>query len=124
MTSVTYARPIAPTRPQFVHAKRPAPAAAPANLPGAPVQPQSAGMKAAGDAQLHEAFSDFVGETFYGQMMQSLRKSVPKSSRFHGGRGEEVFSRQLDQMLAQKMGKTHGDRLSDSMYRLFSARRK
>jgi Rod binding domain-containing protein len=87
-------------------------------------QPQAPGAGAADDARLHEAFNDFVGETFYGQMLQSLRKSVGKSPRFNGGRAEEVFTRQLDQVLAQKLAKTSGDKLSGAMYRLFTARRK
>jgi Rod binding domain-containing protein len=92
--------------------------------PAAPAQPQALAAGAAGDARLHQAFNDFVGETFYSQMLQSLRKSVGKSSRFHGGRGEEVFTGQLDQVLAQKLAKTNGDKLSGAMYRLFTARRK
>jgi Rod binding domain-containing protein len=124
MMPVTYCRPAAISRSQASHAKAPALPAGLAGQGAAISQPQAAGASAAGDARLHEAFSDFVGETFYGQMMQSLRKSVPKSSRFHGGRGEEVFTRQLDQVLAQKLAKNNGDKLSESMYRLFSARRK
>ena len=92
--------------------------------PVAPSQSQTSEAGSADDSRLHEAFNDFVGETFYGQMLQALRKSVGKSPRFNGGRGEEVFTRQLDQVLAQKLAKTSGDKLSGSMYRLFTARRK
>ena len=77
MTPVTYCRPTAAPRSQASHAKGPT---LPAGLTGpsaAISQPQAAGTSAAGDARLHEAFSDFVGETFYGQMMQSLRKAYP-----------------------------------------------
>ena len=122
--------PLAPSQPAaYSHPQAPrtnAPAWPPGltNHPVALSQPQAPGAGSADDARLHEAFNDFVGETFYGQMLQSLRKSVGKSPRFNGGRGEEVFTRQLDQVLAQKLAKTSGDKLSGSMYRLFTARRK
>ena len=49
---------------------------------------------------LRQAFNDFVGETFYGQMLHAMRQSVGKPAYFNGGRAEEVFTQQLDQMLA------------------------
>jgi Rod binding domain-containing protein len=125
MMPVTYSRPAAFPQPQTRHTSA---SSLPAGLTNAPValsQSKGTAAETGGDAPLHEAFNDFVGQTFYGQMLQSLRKSVGnKSSRFHGGRGEEVFTRQLDQVLAQKLAKSSGDKLSGSMYRLFTARRK
>ena len=120
MMPVSLSRPAAFSQPQVPMTNAPGLA----NPPAALSQPQAPGAGSADDAQLHEAFSDFVGETFYGQMLQALRKSVGKSSRFHGGRGEEVFTRQLDQVLSQKLAKADGDKLSASMYRLFTAQRK
>ena len=41
--------------------------------------------------KLREAFDSFVGETFYGQMLKEMRKTVGKSAYFDGGRAEEIF---------------------------------
>ena len=117
MLPVAYSQPLAFSQLQAQGASAPA---CPAGLSNQP----AAGEGTADDAKLHEAFNDFVGETFYGQMLQSLRKSVGKSPRFNGGRGEEVFTKQLDQVLAQKLAKSDGDKLSGSMYRLFTAQRR
>jgi Rod binding domain-containing protein len=124
MMPVAFSQPAAFSLAQTFGANSPARPAGLTNQPVASSQSQPAGTASADDDRLHEAFNDFVGETFYGQMLQSLRKSVGKSPRFNGGRGEEVFTRQLDQVLAQKLAKTSGDKLSGSMYRLFTARRK
>jgi Rod binding domain-containing protein len=53
--------------------------------------------------KLRETFSQFVGETFYGQMIKSMRSTVGKPAYFHGGRAEEVFQGQLDQQMAQEL---------------------
>jgi hypothetical protein len=76
------------------------------------------------DPKVRETFDQFVGETFYGQMLQSLRKTVGKTPYFNGGRGEEIFRGQLDQTLAQNMAKSDQGRFSNSMFDLFSLQRK
>jgi flagellar protein FlgJ len=75
------------------------------------------------DPKVRETFDQFVGETFYGQMLQSLRKTVGKTPYFNGGRGEEIFRGQLDQTLAQNMAKSDHGRFSSSMFDLFSLQR-
>ncbi len=42
---------------------------------------------------VRKAFDNFVGETFYGQMLKEMRKTVGKAAYFDGGRAEEVFRR-------------------------------
>lgn len=54
-----------------------------------------------GQDKTREAFQSFVGETLFGQMLKSMRKTVGKTPYFNGGRAEEVFQQQLDQVLAQ-----------------------
>ena len=49
--------------------------------------------------ELHEAFTDFVGQTFFGQLLKQMRASVGKPAFVHGGFGEDVFQGQLDQVL-------------------------
>jgi hypothetical protein len=124
MLPVNFSQPVALSQLQTPRINAPARPPGLTNQPAAFSQPQAPGVEPADDTRLHEAFNDFVGETFYGQMLQSLRKTVGKSPRFNGGRGEEVFTGQLDQVLAQKLAKASGDKLSGSMYRLFTARRK
>jgi hypothetical protein len=75
-------------------------------------------------AELREAFDDFVGQTFYGQMLGAMRKTVGKSAYFDGGRAEEIFREQLDQVLAEKMSDASADQFTGSMFDLFSLERR
>jgi hypothetical protein len=75
--------------------------------------------KEAPSPELREAFTSFVGETFYSQMMGSMRKTVEKPAYFHGGRTEEVFQGQLDQTMAEQMTKATADRFAGPMFDLF-----
>jgi len=78
----------------------------------------------ASDEELRAAFQEFVGKTFYGQLLKSMRKSVGKSAYFHGGRGEEVFRSQLDQLVVERISETSGAALADSMYDLTALSRR
>ncbi len=80
--------------------------------------------KAADNPALHKAFDQFVGETFYGQMLHAMRKSQGKPAYFNGGRAEEVFTQQLDQALTKKLAETSSGKLSGPMYKLFTQSRK
>jgi Rod binding domain-containing protein len=66
--------------------------------------------------ELREAFSSFVGEAFYGQMLKSMRSTVGKPAYFHGGQAEETFRSQLDQQLAQELAAETGDRFAGPMF--------
>ncbi|TWT73534.1 Rod binding protein [Posidoniimonas polymericola] len=63
-----------------------------------------------------QAFTDFVGKTFYAQMLKSMRQTVGKPAYFDGGRAEEVFRGQLDQTIADKMCESNGHSLADGMF--------
>ncbi len=76
--------------------------------------PEAGAVAKAGE--IREAFTAFIGETFYGQMMKAMRSTVEKPAYFHGGQGEEIFSSQLDQQLAQEWAATSGDRFADPMF--------
>jgi peptidoglycan hydrolase FlgJ len=86
-------------------------------------QLQAAGnaAKRADNAKTREAFDSFVGETFFGQMIKAMRSSVDKPAYFHGGRGEEVFQTQLDQMFAQEMTKASAHSFTGPMFEQFQA---
>jgi hypothetical protein len=77
----------------------------------------------AGENGLREVFHQFVGETFYTRLLSSMRDTVGKPAYLHGGRAEEAFQAQLDQVLAQKMTAATHNRFSDSLFQLFQLNR-
>lgn len=105
----------------------------PASRPAGPAPADSAIRSAAtpsavsglpGDRpELREAFTAFVGQTFFGELVRQLRASVPKSPLIHGGFGEDVFQSQLDQILVERISQTSASRISEPMYQLLLARR-
>lgn len=66
-----------------------------------------------------KAFEKFVGETFFSQMLSSMRKTVRKPAYFHGGRAEEVFQGQLDQVLSEQLSEASAGSFAGPMYELF-----
>ena len=81
-------------------------------------------MPAGEDKELRKAFQDFVGQTFYGQLLSAMRKTVDKPAYLHGGRAEEVFQNQLDQVLAEKLSDASAESFTEPMYQLFSLPRR
>ena len=75
-------------------------------------------------ARLRATFNQFIGETFYGQMLKAMRKTVRPAAFANGGRAEEIFQQQLDQTLATKMAEATADRFSGPMYELFNMQRR
>lgn len=71
-----------------------------------------------------EAFDKFVGETMFGSMLASMRKSVGKSAYMHGGRGEEIFQKQLDQKFVEELTEASAAKISGPMYDLFQLQRR
>ncbi|TWT99365.1 flagellar rod assembly protein/muramidase FlgJ [Botrimarina colliarenosi] len=88
----------------------------------APVQ-LTAGANHQGDGtvekaeELKEAFTQFVGETFFGQMLKAMRSSVGEPAYFHGGMAEEQFQSQLDAQMSQEMAQSGGGQFADGMFR-------
>ena len=74
----------------------------------------------ANDAEVRKAFQDFVGQTFFGQMLHAMRETLGKPAYLHGGRTEEVFQAQLDQVLAEKLSDSSAASFSEPMYQLFN----
>ena len=84
-------------------------------------------LKQPGDSdqdKLRQVFDQFVGETFYSHMLKALRDTVDKPAYFHGGRGEEVFQGQLDQVLAEKLAETTAGQFTGPMFELFQLNRR
>ncbi len=80
-------------------------------------------LPAADDSKLKEAFSDFVGRTFFGEMLSAMRKTVGKPAYFHGGRAEEVFQSQLDGVLSEQLSDASAKTLIEPMFELANLRR-
>src|SRR5437773_11578627 len=73
--------------------------------------------------ELHEAFTDFVGQTFFGELVKQMRATLHKPAFFHGGMGEDIFQTQLDQIMVERMSETNAKTFSDPMYELLMAPR-
>lgn len=72
--------------------------------------------------ELREAAQKLVGEVFYGTLLRQLRDSALKGEYGHGGRGEEVFRGQLDQVLASRAGTSGDNELTDALVKRFERR--
>jgi hypothetical protein len=75
-------------------------------------------------SETQAAFRDFVGQTLFGQMLKSMRSTVGKPAYLHGGKTEEVFQQQMDQVLVEKMSDASADQIADPMFELFMQSRK
>jgi flagellar protein FlgJ len=74
--------------------------------------------------ELRKAFDSFIGETFFGQLLQSMRKTVGKPAYGYGGKAEEIFQQQLDNVMAKKISDMSADKFSGPMFELFTLQRK
>ena len=93
----------------------------PARLHPAPPKPPPA--QGGEDDELRKAFQSFVGQTLFGQLLKAMRKTVGKPAYFYGGRAEEIFRQQLDQVLAEKISETSAHKFSEPMFELFVMKR-
>jgi peptidoglycan hydrolase FlgJ len=73
--------------------------------------------------ELKEAFTDFVGQSFFGELVKQMRATLNKPAFFHGGMGEDIFQSQLDQVLVERISETSAKTFSDPMYELLMAPR-
>jgi hypothetical protein len=85
--------------------------------------PQPPKIEGADDSELKEQFTKFVGETLFGSMLSSMRKSVGKPAYMHGGRTEEVFQKQLDQLIVEDLTEASAATIADPMFELFNLQR-
>jgi Rod binding domain-containing protein len=73
-------------------------------------------------AKLRAAADEIVGQTFYGTLLRQMRASTLKGKYGHGGRGEEVFQAQLDQILAGAAARGRGAGISEAIVDRFERR--
>ena len=60
----------------------------------------------------------------FGQMLKSMRKTVGKPAYLHGGRAEEIFTQQLDEVLAQTLSEASAEQYLGPMYDLWALRQR
>jgi Rod binding domain-containing protein len=72
-----------------------------------------------GSRELRDVADRVVGSVFYNTLLQQMRSSTLKGEYGHGGRGEEVFQAQLDQVLADRSGQATSTSLSDAIVRRY-----
>ncbi len=84
-----------------------------------PLRPgaNSAEQQIADAKEVRDTFRTFIGESFFGQMLKSMRTTLDKPSYFHGGHAEEVFQGQMDQAMSEEMTKASADKIADPMFR-------
>ncbi len=61
-----------------------------------------------------------MGTVFYGPVLRAARNSSLKGEVGHGGKGEDVFQNQLDQILAERVGQATHHGLNETLFDRFS----
>jgi hypothetical protein len=74
--------------------------------------------------EMREQFTKFAGQTFFGQVLSSMRKTVDEPAYFHGGKAEEVFQSQMDQVLGEKLTAASAEQFTQPMWELMSLQRR
>ena len=88
-----------------------------------PLNSPAAANTPAGSDKLREAFQDFVGQTFFAEMIKACRSGQQPSAYFNGGRAEEIFQGQLDQVLSEELSESSASKIADPMFELFMLKR-
>ena len=69
---------------------------------------------------LRRKVGEFVGLTFFAPMLKQASDSRLKGKYGHGGRGEDVFRGQLNELLAQRIGESGRFGLVDELVKRLS----
>jgi peptidoglycan hydrolase FlgJ len=87
-----------------------------------PVDSDTPGERA-DSSELQEVFQDFVGQTFFSEMIKSMRSTQNPPAYFHGGQAEKIFQGQFDQIMAEELSDSSAAQFSDPMFELFMLKR-
>src|SRR5882757_834094 len=71
---------------------------------------------AKGQLAVREKFQDFVGGTFYKEMLKALRAAQKPSKYMNGGQAEKVFQGQMDQQIAEDLARQYAGHLADPLF--------
>ena len=69
--------------------------------------------------QLRETAGKVVGRVFFSTLLKQMRESNLRGEYGHGGRGEEVFSAQLHDIIAERLGTAGGSTLTEAVYQTY-----
>jgi Rod binding domain-containing protein len=75
---------------------------------------------AKGQLAIREKFQDFVGGTFYKEMLKSLRAAQRPSKYLNGGQAEKMFQGQMDQQIAEDLAHQFAGHLADPLFESYS----
>lgn len=84
-------------------------------MTAASIPPSDRRAKALG--QLRETINQTIGSVFFAPLLKGMRESPLKGKFGHGGRGEEAFGAQLDQILVERAGAATNFNLSGSLFK-------
>ncbi len=76
----------------------------------------------AAQTNLRRTTDEIVGQVFYGTLLRQLRSSSLQGKYGHGGRGEEVFQAQLDQVLAMRAGQGSNTPIGQAILKRYTRR--
>ena len=73
-----------------------------------------------GELAVREKFQDFVGGTFYKELLKALRAAQKPSKYLYGGQAEKIFQSQMDQQVAEDLARRYAAHLSDPLFESYS----
>ncbi len=77
--------------------------------------PFPSGAAGGNQKELFKTAQKWVGQTFFGTLLKQMHESPFKSELWSGGRGGEAFSTLYDQHLAERMARSSGRPLANSI---------
>src|SRR5437899_11420651 len=75
---------------------------------------------AKGQLAVREKFQDFVGGTFYKEMLKALRAAQKPSKYLHGGQAEKIFQGQMDQQIAEDLAHQYAGHVAAPLLESYS----
>lgn len=89
-----------------------------------PTKRLSEDAKASSQSELRQTFDAFLGQVYFGQMLKAMRRTIGKPAYIYGGIAEDIFTQQLDQVLAEALAKQLVPQFSGPMFELFTLGRR
>src|SRR6266481_10178317 len=75
---------------------------------------------AKGQLAVREKFQDFVGGTFYKEMLKALRAAQKPSKYLNGGQAEKIFQSQMDQQIAEDLAHQYAGHLAAPLFESYA----
>jgi Rod binding domain-containing protein len=75
---------------------------------------------AKGELAVREKFQDFVGGTFYKEMLKALRAAQKPSKYLNGGQAEKICQSQMDQQIAEDLAHQYAGHLAAPLFESYA----